>query len=341
MNNIFANETILKGEEASVTYLHCNQMLINRLKEEKMNTNKRLAYCKDNDTQVGFHTGNGITKEIVDLDKASKNSFIVNCNIRKVRNQDSYETYMRVNPNNERNGYIITEYTEFQKVTQELFDELGASDFEWKRVDLSFNTLDNKYFADYTKLNRLLIACFANSAKDKNTYDTKNFWNGRTKSLATKNQLREIEFYDKADESQRKSPYYSRLEFRSMRIKGSIEHEFLRMWFERLDNAVKEFEAVQDRFNQNMAEIYLEDLAKKKPDREFMSINSFLMTRRDYIFTSNQMKKLLMLLGLTEKEAKNKAYNFKKHHTIEYFNREDLEIIIADIKAKICEYFIK
>ena len=68
MNNIFANETILKGEEASLTYLHCNQMLINRLKEEKMNTNKRLAYCKDNDTQVGFHTGNGITKEIVDLD---------------------------------------------------------------------------------------------------------------------------------------------------------------------------------------------------------------------------------------------------------------------------------
>ena len=124
-------------------------------------------------------------------------------------------------------------------------------------------------------------------------------------------------------------------------MNGDIEHEFLKVWFDRLDNAVEEFEAVQDRFNQNMAEVYLEDLAKKKYDREFMSINSFLMTRRDYIFTSSQMKKLLMLLGLSKEEAKNKAYNFKKFHSIEYFRREDLEIIVADIKTKIIEYFAK
>lgn len=306
-----------------------------------MNYNKRLAYCKNNDTQMGIHTANGTTQEIVDLDKASTINLIENCNIRKVRNEDKYETYMRVNPNRNYNGYISTEYTDFKNVMQGLFDELGVSDFEWKRVDLSFNTLDNKYFANYTKLNRLLIACLANSTNDKNTYDTKNFWNGKTKSLATKNQLREIEFYDKEDESQRRSPYYSRLEFRSIRMRGSIEHEFLDVWSERLDKAVKEFEAVQDRFNLNMAEIYMEDLAKRKKDREFMSINSFLMTRREYIFTNSQMKKLLMMLGLTEKEAKNKAYNFKKLHTIEYFKREDLEIIIADIKAKIIEYFSK
>ena len=42
-----------------------------------------------------------------------------------------------------------------------------------------------------------------------------------------------------------------------------------------------------------------------------------------------------------EEEAKNKAYNFKKFHSIEYFSREDLEIIVADIKTKIIEYFAK
>ena len=306
-----------------------------------MNVNKRLAYLRNNETQVGFHTGNGTTQEVIDLDKANKNNIIVNCNIRKVRNKDKNETYMRVNPNKNNKGYILTEYTAFKKVMQDVFDELGVSDFKWKRIDMSFNTMDNTYYSNYTKLNRLLIACIANSTNDKNTYDTKNFWNGKTKSLATKNQLREVEFYDKADESNNKSPYYSRLELRSVRMKGNIEHEFLKVWFDRLDNAVEEFEAVQDRFNQSMAEVYLEDLAKKKHDREFMSINSFLMTRRDYIFTSCQMKKLLMLLGLTKEEAKNKAYNFKKYHSIEYFSREDLEIIIADIKAKIVEYFSK
>ncbi|NBK94410.1 hypothetical protein D5278_21180 [bacterium 1XD21-13] len=306
-----------------------------------MHLEKRLFYLRNNDTQVGFHTGNGTTQEVIDLDKANKNDIIVNCNIRKVRNKDKNETHMRVNPNKNNNGYILTEYTAFQKVMQDVFEELGVKEFKWKRVDMSFNTMDNKYYANYTKLNRLLIACIANSTNDKNTYDTKNFWNGKTKSLATKNQLREVEFYDKADESQNRSPYYSRLELRSVRMNGDIEHEFLEVWFERLDKAIEEFEAVQNRFNQNMAEIYLEDLAKKKHDREFLSINSFLMTRRDYIFTSSQMKKLLMLLGLSTEEAQNKAYNFKKYHSIEYFKREDIEEIVADIKEKIIEYFSK
>lgn len=306
-----------------------------------MHLEKRLFYLRNNDTQVGFHTGNGTTQEVIDLDKANKNNIIVNCNIRKVRNKDKNETYMRVNPNKNNNGYILTEYTAFQKVMQDVFKELGVKEFKWKRVDMSFNTMDNKYYANYTKLNRLLIACIANSTNDKNTYDTKNFWNGKTKSLATKNQLREVEFYDKADESQNRSPYYSRLELRSVRMNGDIEHEFLEVWSERLDKAIEEFEAVQNRFNQNMAEIYLEDLAKKKHDREFLSINSFLMTRRDYIFTSSQMKKLLMLLGLSKEEAQNKAYNFKKYHSIEYFKREDIEEIVADIKEKIIEYFSK
>lgn len=305
-----------------------------------MNLNKRLAYC-NNETQIGIHTGNGTSKDIVDLDKASNMRLIVNCNIRKVRNEDRNETYIRVNPNENKRGYILTEYSEFKNVTQEVFDELGISDFEWKRIDLSFNTIDNQYYENYTKLNRLLIACLANSTEDKNTYDTKNFWNGKTKSLATKNQYREIEFYDKNDESKNKSPYYSRLELRSLRMRGSIEHEFLDVWFDRLDKAIQEFDNVQNRFNQNLAEIYMEDLAKKKRDRDFLSINSFLISRRDYIFTSYQMKNLLMMVGLTEEEAKNKTYNFKKYHSIEYYKKRDLESIVADIKVKIEEYFSK
>ena len=72
-----------------------------------------------------------------------------------------------------------------------------------------------------------------------------------------------------------------------------------------------------------------------------MSINSFLMTRRDYIFTSKQMKKLLVLLGLSEEKAINKANNFKKYHNIEYFDIEDLKAIVIDIKEEMIKYFSK
>lgn len=310
-------------------------------KEDIMNKQKRLAYLKEIDSHVGFHTGNGIAAQVLDLKKANNNIFIKNCNIRKVRNEDEQETYLSVNPNNGNHGYILREYTAFKKVMEGVFEDLAITDFQWKRVDMSFSTMDNKYYPNYTKLNRLLIACIANSSNDKNTYDTRNFWNGKTKSLATKNQLREVEFYDKADESQNRSPYYSRLELRSVRMNGSIEYNFLNVWFDRLDDAVKRFEAIQNRFNKNMAEVYLEDINRKKRDREFMSINSFLMTRRDYIFTKKQMKKLLMLLGLSEEKAINKANNFKKYHNIEYFDIEDLKAIVTDIKEEMIKYFSK
>ena len=122
-------------------------------------------------------------------------------------NTNNVNFTMSGNPNRNNNGYILTEYTAFKKVMKDVFEELAITDFKWKRVDMSFNTMDSKYYPNYTKLNRLLIACIANSSNDKNTYDTKNFWNGKTKSLATRNQLREVEFYDKADESQNRSPY--------------------------------------------------------------------------------------------------------------------------------------
>lgn len=131
------------------------------------------------------------------------------------------------------------------------------------------------------------------------------------------------------------------LELRSKRLSGDIEHEFLTVWFQRLDIAAQHFEKIQDRFNENMAELYIQDVAKEKQDRDFLNITSFLMMKRDYIFTSQQMKKLLRMIGLTEEQAKNKTYNFNKHHSIEYYKKEDLDAIIADIKEKVIDYFSK
>ena len=305
-----------------------------------MNKNKIEALSKAQ-SHIGIHTANGITYDTVDFVKANAHNLIRTCNKKEIDNKNGVKTYIRVNPNKDRNGYIIPSYSEFQEVMQKLYDDIGITNFNWNRVDLSFNTMENSFYADYTKLNRLLIACFAKSTNDYNTYDTRNFWTGREKSLATKNDYRDIEFYDKNDEAQGHSPYYSRLELRSKKMRKDIKTEFMSLWFERLDNAVKEFEAIQDKFNFHMSELYLEDLKKPKREREFLSLNSFLMTRTGYIFTSKQMKKLLMLIGLDENAARNKAYNFKKNHKIEYFKKEDLEAIVADIKSKIIEYFSK
>ncbi len=50
-----------------------------------MDKKKRLAYLKEINAHVGFHTGNGIAPQVLDLKKANDNDFVTNCNIRSVR----------------------------------------------------------------------------------------------------------------------------------------------------------------------------------------------------------------------------------------------------------------
>lgn len=248
---------------------------------------------------------------------------------------------MKINPNQHKNGHILECYSEFREVIQELWCELKIYSFRWTRIDLSFNTKSNSYYNDYRKLNRLLIACFASMTSAKNAYEAKDFWTCKTQSLVAKSENLEIEFYDKEKESGGKSPYYSRLELRSVRMRNGIEHEFLKLWMKRLDGMVFEFENVQARYNANLAQIYLKDLDKERKERKFININSFLMMYRECIFTRNQLKDLLIMIGLEDKQAKTKIYNFSKNHSVEFFDRKDLEYIVKDIQVKIREYFSK
>lgn len=158
--------------------------------------------------------------------------------------------------------------------------------------------------------------------------------------VCIKNQLREIEYYDRY-EKDKNSPYSARLELRSRRVKNSIEHEFLCVWFQRLDRAVKQFEKVQNKYNQDFAVEFINDMAKEKCYRKHLSLTSFLMVKSECIFTRKQMLNLLIELGYSKERAKNKVYNFKKEHKIEFFSIKDLEFLIDYIKNEIKNYFEK
>lgn len=80
-----------------------------------MNKEKRMAYCTNN-TQVGFHTGNGTTDNVIDFEVVDNINIINSCNVRKVRNRDWYKTYIRVNPNKNSSGYILEKYSDLKKV---------------------------------------------------------------------------------------------------------------------------------------------------------------------------------------------------------------------------------
>lgn len=137
---------------------------------------------KELQTSVGIHTLNGTTDDLIDLKKAKKHNTVTESYYRNMDGEDILETYIRINPN-PKSGHVLAEYSTFKRVMDDIFNDLNVKGFKCNRADLSFNSLDPEFFTKYMKLFRLLIACISCDSNDKNTTDSKGFWNDTTKSL--------------------------------------------------------------------------------------------------------------------------------------------------------------
>lgn len=304
-----------------------------------MKQEKKLHYVQN--MYAGIHTISGVSsQEIAHIDPLVVEA--VKCNVRKVKNSDKKETYMRINPNKLANEdkSLIANYNEFKEYLDLTLDCCGLDPKEFKinRADMSFNSNNPQDYLLYRKLHRLLICCIADAYKFVNCYQTYDLWNYDSLNVAIKNDDYECENYNKDKESQGKDVVKNRLEIRSKRIKNSdMKYEFLCIWSEKLDNAICHFESVQERYNKNLAQLYLEDLKKPKNERKYYNHTSFCMQFSDCIFTSRQMVDLLNRMGIDNPQTKAKT--FKRNHKIEYFSKADLQFIVNVIKKKTEEYF--
>ena len=295
--------------------------------EEKMNLNGI-------DTLSGY-----VPRKVSDTD--IKNG--VKCNINQCNYQIGNErTYLLINPNKQGKGEkLITKYSEFVEKMSFILDSLGAdlSEYDVIRADFCFNSTDKTTYDSYQKLHRLLISCLAKAYKYKNCYVSCDLWDFERLSIAIKKDDSEIENYNKARQSEDKDECANRLELRSKRMSGtSIEYQFMTKWFERLDKARKCFDEVQMESNNHLEQLYKKDLAKPPKERNYLSLNAFLLQHKEAIYTRKQM---IDLVGRFE-EVKNptkKADKFKDNHKIEYFSQKDLDYIIAILKKKAGEYF--
>ena len=80
-----------------------------------MNKNKIEALSKAQ-SHIGIHTANGITYDTVDLVKANAHNLIRTCNKKEIDNKNGVKTYIRVNPNKDRNGYIIKRISKYTRL---------------------------------------------------------------------------------------------------------------------------------------------------------------------------------------------------------------------------------
>lgn len=302
-----------------------------------MRMDKRDAYAETM-TLNGIDTLSGYVPGKVESTKEVKEN-IKQCNYQTNRER----TYLLINSNkqSEKKEKLITKYSDFVKKMSEILDAVGVDliDYDVIRCDFCFNSRDEKSYREYQKLHRLLLSCLAKAYTYRNCYVSCDLWDYDRLSIAIKKDDSEAENYNKKRESEGKDESANRLELRSKRMSGTtIEYQFMTKWFERLEKARKQFKNVQMESNYHLERLYKRDLAKPKKERDYISLNAFLMQYREAIYCRGQMIDLLSRFD----EVKNptrRANRFKENHKIEYFSQADLNKIIDVLREKTEEYF--
>ena len=89
---------------------------------------------------------------------------------------------------------------------------------------------------------------------------------------------------------------------------------------------------------EHLEQLYKRDIAKPPKERNYLSLNAFLLQHKEAIYTRKQMIDLVSRFEEVGNPTK-KADKFKDKHRIEYFSQKDLDYIIGILKKKTSEYF--
>lgn len=118
---------------------------------------------------------------------------------------------------------------------------------------MRFDNYDPEHYREYAKLNRYLISALAVTYSVGNCYRSTDLFSQKQLSVAVKNKYFEIENYDKEAESHGTDIAKSRLEERSKAWRNTdMRSEFVDHWFARWDKALKNLDAVHQRYNDEL-----------------------------------------------------------------------------------------
>lgn len=278
------------------------------------------------------HTSQGTTDDMIDISQASDS--VQQCITKNYSLTDSAgnkRNVIRFNFNN-IGSLPITRYTDYLKAMNIVLSEIGAKEIYWTRVDFRLDSDNPTYFNEFYKLHKLLISCLAIEYKTKNNYSTNELFSGSSLNVAMKAETIAVENYDKVKQSEGKDLATARFEERSIKLRNKdIRDEFERTWVDRWKKAITRFEEVQERYNNELEFKYKSDLSKPKRLRRYLNLTAFLLENQENIFTKKQ---LVNLLGRFEevKTPLNRATNFKRQHSIEFFSVSDLNYCVREIE---------
>lgn len=254
---------------------------------------------------------------------------------------------------NKINGDLFT-FDEFKDTFDTLRNSLNMDNYRFLRADFRLDNYDSSHYQDFAKLNKYLISAMALTYEVKNCYKTDGLFSQKQLSVAIKNDYFQLENYDRNAKSKNtenhKEPAQARLEERTMarefrRSYGDasgadgmeiLKQEFSTKWFERWDKALKNLDAVGERYNEELERIYTE--GKGAFPVRFRTLTDFLIQYQDCIFSQKQLINLLERFPEVG-NPKERAKSHKKRYGIEYISKKDARSAVDEIKRATLHYF--
>lgn len=151
-------------------------------------------------------------------------------------------------------------------------------------------------------------------------------------TIRIQNDYFEVEYYNKAIQSNSTDEANSRLEFRSKALSKFGNQKTIQQlapyWKNRLNAAIANYEPLLVKCN---------DILMKKWDEEkgfeTKSFSEFIRKYQENIFSSKQLIDLFQRIGV--KNPKQSAYRFKKNNDIEYISQNNLKFYAKIINKSI------
>lgn len=235
----------------------------------------------------------------------------------------------------------ITRYSDFDFELNKLILENNVKNYQFKRFDLAINFYDDESFVNYYKLNNYLLNLISFKYKVRNNFATSDILVNDNHSIAIKNDMFQVEYYDKFKESNGTDEVKTRLEFRKLRMntRNSLTSDPMALcdyWCKLLSSLKNEQNNLIEQINTKLVEKYFK---YETHEKQWKNIDEFIRTHTFSIFSSRQFKDLCIRFGMSEEQAINKLKNYKRNNKIEFFGNAELKLYLKFLKKQIKNYY--
>lgn len=290
---------------------------------------------KDKLNTIRLHAGIHTLSAIGTFTGAPMDRGITKTTDKLNQNTGEIQSTLKINPNVYLYGdaAYINDFKEFRHILKDITKRYFEDQPIITRVDFRIDNYGGQY-TDLLKINKIVLLLLAKYLNINNRWESTDPIALYRKTVRAQDKRYEIEYYDRFDKTGREGLTRSRLEVRNKGLKVPINAMpgLLREWCERLKNIVVNYDALQNEYNSKLFSLWQDE----REQRITVSVLDFVRKYQQNICTSQQLQKLLAMMGANN--PKMLAYEYRYKADMEFISANDLKQYTKILKRALQEF---